>query len=414
MPPPPASLVRFLEDRAQVELPREVAERFGLKAGEELFTIAPGGNVLVLARETARRGFFVGELSTLSVAEIFGFVCSAIRTGTLLLQSSSARRRIVFSDGQVTFAASTDPAERLGNVLWRSGVLSLEAIKACEPRVGPNAKLGKLLIEAGHLDPAQLYKGVQQQVREIVINSFGEAEGEFAFIEGESAELNTVKLPDRTRDLALAGMARTEELRALRKRVDAGGSPYLVEGGSAPTGGDVRIVYEAIDGVRTARDLSRATRLGEYACFKALVDLADRDLVRVPYPTLVPERGSGISKPATLAGSPPQLYKAAVARISEELKAAGQANRLSSFFSCLSREQAGLFEGVALDQDGQLDLDAVLANGQRVHKGAMGRALALEALDAFVSFALFEARNLLPAPRALDLAREVARMLRGR
>jgi hypothetical protein len=414
MPPSPATFVRFHEDRAQVELPRDVAERFSLKPGEELFTFAPGGNVLVLARESARRGFFVGELSTLSVAEIFGFVYSAIRTGTLLLQSSGARRRIVFHDGQVTFAASTEPTERLGDVLWRTGVVSLEALKGCEPRVGPSAKLGKLLIEAGHLDPAQLYKGVQQQVREIVINSFAESEGEFAFVEGESAELNTVKLPDRTRDLALAGMARCEELRALRKRIDAFGSPYLVEGGSAPPDGEARWVYDAVDGVRTARELSRVTRLGEVACFRALVELAERDLVRVPYPALKPDRASSISKPATLAGSPPQLYKAAVARICEELKAAGQTNRLSSFFSGLSREQAGLFKGVALDPNGQLDLDAVLANGQRLQKGAMGRALALEALDAFVSFALFEARNLLPAPKALDLAREVARMLRGR
>jgi hypothetical protein len=410
----PAKVVRFVGDRAEVELSRELVERCGLRPGEELFTFAPGGDVLLLAREATQHGFFVGELGSLSVAEIFGFVCSAIRSGTLVVQSALAHRRIVFHDGQVTFAASTEFAERLGNVLLRSGTLTLQQLEECEPRVSATLKLGKLLVEAGHLDPAQLYKGVQLQVREIVMNCFGESVGEFAFIEGESDELDTVKLSDRTRDLVLAGMARNEELGALRRRVDPSGRPHLVDGGRAPPAHDRRVVYEAIDGVKTARELARGTRLGEYACYKALAELEQENLARVPSPTLKPERSGSLSKPATLAGSPPQLYKAAVARISEELKAAGQVNRLASFFSCLSREQAELFRSVQIDQAGQLDLEAVLANAQRVHKGAMGRALALEALDAFVSFALFEARNLLPGPQALALTREVAGMLRGR
>ncbi len=409
----PAKVVRFVDDRAEFELSRELVERCGFLPGEELLTFAAGDDVLLLAREATKSGFFVGELGTLSVAEIFGFVCSAIRSGTLVVQSALARRRIVFYDGQVIFAASTEPAEQLGNVLFRSGALTLPQLEESEPKVSATLKLGRLLVDAGHLDPAQLYKGVQQQVREIVMNSFGESEGEFAFIEGESTELNTVKLSDRTRDLVLAGMARNEELGVLRQTVDPAGRPRRVEGSQAPLGRDSRVVYEAIDGVKTARELARSTRLGEYACYKVLVELSKESRAHVTSPARKAERSAPLAKPAALAGSPPQRYKAAVARISEELKTAGQVNRLASFFSCLSREQDELFQGVRFEE-GQLDLDAVLANAQRVHKGAMGRAMALEALDAFVSFALFEARNLLPARRALALSREVAGLLRGR
>jgi len=43
-------------------------------------------------------------------------------------------------------------------------------------------------------------------------------------------------------------------------------------------------------------------------------------------------------------------------------------------------------------------------------EGPAARAHALAALDAFLAFALFEAKNLLPAEDAASLAAEVARM----
>jgi hypothetical protein len=62
------------------------------------------------------------------------------------------------------------------------------------------------------------------------------------------------------------------------------------------------------------------------------------------------------------------------------------------------------YEGVALGEDGRVDVERIRRN---VAGGgeALARALTLEALDAFVSYALFSAKNVLPPDVAEQLAR---------
>ena len=53
-------------------------------------------------------------------------------------------------------------------------------------------------------------------MREIVLGAFVETTGEFAFLEGPVDDATAVKLPERTRDLLLAGMKRLEQAEAAR------------------------------------------------------------------------------------------------------------------------------------------------------------------------------------------------------
>lgn len=411
MPKAPARIVQVREGGVDLEISREVAERAGLRAGDELFAFAPGGNFLLLARGAGKRGFFVGNLEAFSLAEVFGFVCSAIRSGSLVLHSPGARRRIVFVEGQVVFASSTDHGERLGPVLWRNGMLRLEQLQQCEPQVKAGTKLGKVLIESGFLTPARLYRGVQLQVREIVLGAFLETRGEFAFIEGEGPQVEQVRLPERTRDLVLEAMSRAERIEPLRRKADLSAVPSRAEGARSPPELALGAVFDKVDGARTAREVLRASRLGELDALDALLTLIGRGLVR-PLPPGAPGPKSE-ARPGRGADGPVQLYRVAIRRICEELRAAGVEGRLHSFFATPEGRE-GIFDGVQLSAQGDLDIDALIANSQTLFEGAVARARVLEALDGFVVFALFDARNVLPHDTAMELGREIGRMLRGR
>ncbi len=403
-------LLRFEGDRALLETSKEAAERCGFKEGEELSVFSPGGQVLLLAGERSKHGFFVGRLETFSSAEVFGFICSAIRSGTLILQGAASRRRIGFSDGQVIFAASSDTTERLGPVLLHHGLVTREQLRVCEDKVTAGARLGKLLIEQGFLTPAQLYRGMQLQAKEIVLNAFLENEGEFAFIEGETGETNLVKLAERTRDLVLAGMNRAEQLTLLRQKFPDAAT--LSRGSGEPDGPAQTAAFDKVDGVRAVREVIYLSRLGEFSALQALDGLVSRGAVAVQKPKgQVPSRPPYKSVSAEGAGAL-QLYKQAIHRICQELNAAGELPRLDSFFTELAEGHRKLFAGVHI-KGGELDVEVVANNGQKVHKGAMGRAMALEALDAFVTFALFDARNVLPSAKAAELAREVGKLVRA-
>ncbi len=411
----PSKVNRFTGSRAELDVPQELAERSGLKPGDELFAFAPGGGVLLLARELGRRGFFVGALASLSVAEVLGFVCSSIRSGTLVVQGPVARRRIVFRDGQVVAATSTELSERLGPVMWRQGLITLEQLQEAEPKVSATAKLGRVLMDAGVLSAARLYRGMQLQVREILLGTFIESEGEFAFVdEGDNPELSVVRMPDRTRDVVLEGMGRAEEIGPLRQAFDAAGVARRTEPEpAAPTVREQAAVWARLDGKMAVRDVIRTSRLGEYGTLKALSDLAAAGKVVPPPPSLTAR--APLPRQQTQRGvtgaSALQLYKTALDRIRQVLGAEGR-SRLASYVEILPRTQQPLFEGV--DLAGSADLERLHANAQKLHAGAMARAVAQEAADGLVSFALFEARNVLSPNHAADLTREVSRILKGK
>ena len=200
--------------------PREAAE-LGLAPGDPVELSGARGAFLLVApagRDAGPRAYLAGSLAGLGVAEVVHLVFTSIRSGALLLstgdgaggrESREARQRtIYFRDGQVIFAASSDPSDRLGPVLWRLGLVAGAAVERCGRLVRPGRPLGQVLVDEGVLTPGQLYAGVAAQVREILLGAMLETEGTFAFVDGPHDESNAVRLQERTRDLLLEGMKR--------------------------------------------------------------------------------------------------------------------------------------------------------------------------------------------------------------
>ncbi|HYG68313.1 MAG TPA: DUF4388 domain-containing protein, partial [Anaeromyxobacteraceae bacterium] len=183
-------------------VPPGTAEALGVEPDGEVDLVSARGSFLLVAppsRPQAPRAALAGSLAALTVPEIVQFLFTTLKTGILLLafgdeeERAAAprggpdrirRRTISFRDGQVVFASSSDPADRLGAVLWRHGLVSRADLERCSRLVRAGRPLGKVLVDEGTLDAGQLYSGVALQVREILLNAFLETVGEFAFLEG--------------------------------------------------------------------------------------------------------------------------------------------------------------------------------------------------------------------------------------
>lgn len=411
-----ARVKRVGKAEVEVSMPAEAARRAGFSEGDSVSVFAPGGELLVLAREPSRTGHLVGTLATLGVPEVFGVLCSEIRWGTVIFEGPECRRSIVLRDGEVTFANSSDTSERLGPVLFRYGLITLEQLEEMEPKVRAGLKLGKALVDAGHLTPAHLYRGMQLQIREIVLGAFSLSQGRFAFIDGDPGEVNTVKLPERTRDLVLEGMSRADDLGRMRQRVSGADRVFFGEGMAQPLDSHQAAVLKKAAGALCVADLFRTSTLGEYAGMKAVLGLLQSGhLWRSAEETERRPAAVRIRRIRVDGRSPLQTYKNTVRYICEQLAGAGApAGRLNSFFKSLPEGLEAIFAGVCLTASGELDVETVLENAQRLHEGAGGKAIALEALDAFVAFALFDVRNVLPNDLALAVAKEVARALEAK
>ena len=155
--------------------------------------------------------WFAGTLSAMGFAEVFNLVSSTHRTGELTIEVDGQRTRrleVAFRDGQVVFATSNDPTERLGAVLLRLGSVTPWELARGADLVCEGRPLGQVLVDAGALTPDRLYDALVEQVRAIVLGAFAEERGSFSFRETPRRGRNAVKLPERSRELLEAGLRR--------------------------------------------------------------------------------------------------------------------------------------------------------------------------------------------------------------
>jgi hypothetical protein len=366
----------------QIAVPPQQAEALGLPGGGAVEVVSARGAfaLLVPARTDAPKEWFAGSLTAITVPEVVQFIFSSLKTGVLLLafgEGSGARadqpdqlrrKSVYFKDGQVVFASSSSPQDRLGPVLLANGVVQQEDLDRCAALVRSGRPLGQVLVDAGVLTAGQLYEAITLQVKEIFLACFVETAGEFAFLDGRQDEQNQVKLPERTRDLILQGMKRLELAEASRAEED-------------PAAGAPQVVIE----------------------------------VEPPAPTPPPGR---VGEKVPRASGPFDVYRRIFRRVYAALASVepDAALRLNSWFERLPEKRRAIFDGVRLADGGELDVALVLANvtASGTYKGAAARARALEALEEFLSFALFEAKNRLEQPAAERLLREVGRMQVGK
>ncbi len=452
----------------QVAVPPREAEALGLAPGDPIDVVAAKGAFLLVAPARAGRSaqaYFAGSLAALTVPEVIQFIFTSLKSGVLLLSFGSEqeragvrgdqpgrlrRRSIYFREGQVVFASSSEPSDRLGPVLWRHGLAGWDALERCGRLVKSGRPLGQVLVDEGVLTAGQLYTGVTHQVREILLGACLETEGEFAFLEGPHDESNAVKLPERTRDLLLEGMKRVDE--AERLLAGLGGREVVLARAVEPPPGVGEFaarLMRACDGQRTLAEAASESGLGLLEALRqagplfaagALVPgaFAPKPVAEVAAagrqggPALTPPPGSLAAPvltppPGTLHATGPlttrsfnpfDVYRRCLKKVHGSLleRKPGSEQRLNTYFDRLPEKQRPFFEGVRLDEQGDLDVARVLVNvtGTGGYKGAAAKARSLEALEDFLAFALFEVKNVLPKEEADVILREVGRMQVGK
>ncbi|HSN13990.1 MAG TPA: DUF4388 domain-containing protein [Anaeromyxobacteraceae bacterium] len=435
----------------EIALPQAGAAALGLAEGAEVDVVAARGGFALMtpATDGGSEAWFAGSLASLTVPEVIQFIFTTIKSGTLTLAFGADARRVAeegaggrphrrtlfFRDGQVVFAASSDPADRLGAVLWRQGLVSEEDLERCGKVIRPGRPLGQVLVDEKILTSGQLYEAITIQVKEIVLASCLELEGEFAFVEGPFDESNSVKLDERTRDLLLQGMKRVEEAEQLAARIGGRGS-ILVRGAADAEGleGPEGRLIEQADGRRTVSELASATGLGLYETLRLAVPLVEAGALAVgeaeppspPEPSEEEDVGVDIAidveppapaPKAPRASGPFETYRRIFQHVHATLSKhqPDSLSRLNSYFDRLPAKQRQLFEGVRLDEDGAMDVSIIVMNASAGGARApIAKARSLEALEAFLSFALFEVKNRMPKPAAEALLREVGRMQVGK
>jgi hypothetical protein len=227
-----------------------------------------------------------GDLSEMQPGDLLNFLHQGRRTGVLLSRVGEVERAIALCDGNLAWACSTTPGERLGELLARLGLADRGRIESAlreQASSLEHRRIGQVLVDAGVLGSEEVGRGLRHQLVEIFLGLLVAREGSFVFLTGLDRTALPVVLGLDTEAMLLDGLRRLDEMEVYRARVPhADVIPHRT--GKEPAGAvtaEQKQVLALSDGVRTLGDVAVASALGEFETTKAVFQLVEQGVLRL-------------------------------------------------------------------------------------------------------------------------------------
>ncbi|HTQ80734.1 MAG TPA: DUF4388 domain-containing protein [Thermoanaerobaculia bacterium] len=426
-----AERTAILETGGEITLPGSVLRELRLLRPEPFLVFSAGHGFLHMVRadlgppalpaETAISLY--GSLQSFGIADLFSLLNMSRRTGLLQVIDDPVKKSVWFRRGEIAFAASNQPEDRLGQILYRVGKLSQEALAEAERHLVPGKRFGAVLLERKLLDSAGLWWGIKYQIEEILYSIFRLGAGSFFFFDGNFLEEELAHFTIDTNNVLMEGYQRIDEWRLIREHIKSPRTVLVQTGRKPKEKLEERLerLLRLVDGRTTVEDLVRGTGWGEFNTYKILYKLLQAGLVTAP--------GGAEAKPPATPGAAPEA--AALAELVEvydrifmlvrDVLAAkavevdlGRAFRV--FLKNASDRTRALLQGIDAGPSRRLAVEPLRENVEHLllieAAGSQGgnpprpdlrQRLLRSALAEWTAFQVTLVHNLLPSPEAAEL-----------
>jgi len=136
-----------------------------------------------------------GSLKEYSVTRLLQIILEEQVSGSLTVSRGDTSRTLFLKDGMITYAASTESRDRLGEIFVIQGKLSKSEVRqAFEKARRKNTLLGRTLLVEGMITSHELFLAVTAQVVGILERMRSWRKGDFVFDVGGATEPGTVLL----------------------------------------------------------------------------------------------------------------------------------------------------------------------------------------------------------------------------
>ncbi len=153
-----------------------------------------------------------GTLTTMSVPDLFQFLATGRKTGTLKFARGKVTKQIYFENGIIVGSHSNDPKEYLGQVLIHYGKLDEARLQvAMEAQRQSGGKLGEILIAKGLLSEADLLEILRTRTLEIIYDLFLWEEAQFEFFDNEVFPDEPIRIGVQPQAVIMDGVYRIDE-----------------------------------------------------------------------------------------------------------------------------------------------------------------------------------------------------------
>ncbi len=333
--------------------------------------------------------------------DIIALAAQSAWHGELVVFAESGTRSIFFDRGTVIGAATNVEEERIGEILYRFGVLTreqLDHIVTASNRSGK--RLGESAIELEFVSAGDLYPMMARQVEEVFYGALQVSEGSFFFFDrfDERSVLNRQNL--NAIGLLMEGARRVDEMRYFKEKIPNGTFIPVPAHGKRPPD-ELLSVFEQCDGRRSVIEIGRSIGQLEFEVTRAVFQLTNGGYVHLTAPK--PQGPEAIV----------DVFNPALGAIHARCDAAGKGAELREG---LSRFATGggvydpLFMGAGPSPEGTLSGERVARNLVALG-GEDPDAWLVDLIDEYANFALFQAESLLGREAATELTAVVKKHL---
>jgi hypothetical protein len=385
-------------------LGRAASQQLRGKAGEWRLIASP--KELIVARSMTCGDAVLklaGEIRTPgALSDIVALASQSGWRGELIVLAEAGNRSFFFDGGTIIAATTTVPEERLGETLYRFGVITREQLETIVRATGETGKrLGEVAVETGFVSAEKLFSMMAQQVEEVFFAAVHVSEGAFYFFD-RFDEKNILRRHSlNAGGLLMEAARRMDEMCFFREKVPNDQYVPVPAAGKKPAD-DLVTVFEQCDGKKTIADIGRATGRLEFDVTRAVFQLISSGCV-----TVIAPRPRG---PEAIV----ETFNPALHAVHERCDAAGKGADLRDG---LGRFATGggvydpLFMGAGPLQDGTLKPDRIARNIAAL-AGEDADAWLVELLNDYVGFALFQAESILSRDAQAKLLADVMEMLK--
>ena len=319
-----------------------------------------------------------GTLASTSFPAIIRPLVRHRKTGVLRLSQLDTIKTVYIDEGRLIFATSNDPDDRLGEILLRKGTITYRTLEDSARALRAGKRQGTILVENGAIRARDLIEGVTDQVRGILGSLVSWESGEYSFTEGTLPSREVIVLRVSTADLLMEGIRRVERWSRIRTGVGALDQRYVLTPNAAaimgglPLDKDELAVIASVDGPTTVDEMCAASHRPDFWVCRTLwglwaIGILDRDpqdttATGQPKDETAPHaegpRGFAIGREIERFN---ELHRLLFDLVRYELRE-GARVFWERAFSAVSGEMPALFDGVAIDPNGELDPIALRRN----------------------------------------------------
>ncbi len=406
-------LLLVTEDGTVRATGRGMERRLRERAGRYRFVV-DSPSVILMRREPtgAQRGprvLMAGEvLSRMTMLEIVNVIATAGWRGELTVTDEDGNRRLLsFDQGSVKHGESSHADDRLGEVLYRHGVIDRDQLDELLSDVSPDKRFGQLCLEKGFIDQERLFQYLQKQVEQIFYATLLVSTGGYLFaLPDEAAQPPATTVHISVQGLLMEGVQRIDEMALFRERIPSSAlHPEVIPGApEKKIDKAAQTVLGVSDGSRTITDIARETGLGEFMTTKAIYQLLQAGLVKLH---------AGTQVDAEAVRRLIAQFNAVMRDIFMAVATYGGVDQTRATLAAwIQGSGYAPYFGNEVEEDGSIEPNFVIRALEGLESDHPVEALH-QALHELAAFALFAATTSLPRDQELLLSRDVNRRLKA-